>query len=113
MPSSKIEDSKNAEPWVLPLSGRLWEVIQERAKRRRIDCPFIFHQGGKKIGDIRKAWHTAVEKPDSNGFSFTTCAAARLATCRAPEFSKSSPCELPGTKRRPCIGVTGSSMRTS
>jgi len=23
MPSSKIEDSKNAEPWVLPLSGRL------------------------------------------------------------------------------------------
>ena len=81
MPSSKIEDSKNAEPWVLPLSGRLWEVIQERAKRRRIDCPFIFHQGGKKIGDIRKAWHTACRKAGLEGLlihDLGRCAARNL-----------------------------------
>jgi len=36
------------------------------AKRRRIDCPFVFHQG-KKIGDIRKAWHTACQKAGLEG----------------------------------------------
>src|SRR5262249_43363092 len=55
----KIEDSKNAEPWVLPLVGRLWEIVQERQRVRRLDCPFVFHDNGKKIGDFRKAWHTA------------------------------------------------------
>jgi integrase len=24
-----------------------------------LDCPHIFHHGGKRIGDFRKAWHTA------------------------------------------------------
>ena len=28
----KAEDSKNGEPWTLPLAGRLWEIIQERAE---------------------------------------------------------------------------------
>ena len=55
----KAEDSKNSEPWVLPLAGRLWEIIQERAKARRLDCVYVFHDDGKKIGDFRKAWQTA------------------------------------------------------
>ena len=38
----KAEDSKNGEPWVLPLAGRLWEIVQERAKARRLDCSFVF-----------------------------------------------------------------------
>src|SRR4030095_1324620 len=54
----KIEDSKNGEPCVCPLSGRLWEIIQDRAKARRLD-PFVFHHEGEKIGDFRKAWQTA------------------------------------------------------
>jgi integrase len=61
--------------------GRLWEVIQERAKRRRIDCPFVFHQGGKKIGDIRKAWHTACRKAGLEGLlihDLRRCAARNL-----------------------------------
>jgi integrase len=49
----KIEDSKNSEPWVLPLAGRLWEIIQERAKARRLDCVYVFHNDGQKIGDFR------------------------------------------------------------
>ena len=55
----KIEDSKNSEPWVLPLAGRLWEIIQQRAKARRLDCVYVFHDEGKKIGDFRKAWQSA------------------------------------------------------
>ena len=55
----KAEDSKNSEPWVLPLAGRLWEIIQERAKARRLDCVYVFHDKGKKIGDFRKSWQTA------------------------------------------------------
>jgi hypothetical protein len=55
----KIEDSKNDEQWVLPLEGRLWELIEERLKERRLDCPYVFHHDGKKIGDFRKAWQSA------------------------------------------------------
>jgi integrase len=55
----KADDSKNAEAWVLPFAGRVWEVIQERAKARRLDCRFVFHRDGKKIGDFRKAWQSA------------------------------------------------------
>ena len=32
----KIRDAKNKGPWTLPLSGRLWQIIQERAKVRRL-----------------------------------------------------------------------------
>ncbi len=39
----KAIDSKNKEAWVLPLAGRLWDLIQERAKSRRLDCVFVFH----------------------------------------------------------------------
>jgi integrase len=61
-----ISSSKNKEPWVLPLAGRLWEIIERRLEARRLDCPYVFHyRNGKKIGDIRKKWDKA-------------CAAAKL-----------------------------------
>lgn len=77
----KAEDSKNGEPWVLPLAGRLWEVIQERAKARRLDCPFVFHLDGKKIGDFRKVWKTACRKAGVDGLlihDLRRCAARNL-----------------------------------
>jgi len=55
----KIEDSKNAEPWLLPLDGRLWDIIKERHKERRLDIKLVFHNKGRGIGDVRKAWHSA------------------------------------------------------
>ena len=55
----KIADAKNKEPWILPLSGRLWEIVQERAKARRLDCPYVFHVNGKRIKDFRKTWWSA------------------------------------------------------
>ena len=36
----------------------LWELIQERAKARRLDCPHVFHDGGKKTR-LSKAWKAA------------------------------------------------------
>jgi len=55
----RIESSKNKEPWIVPLAGRLWEIIQEHLEDRRLDCRYVFHRDGKKIGDFRKAWQTA------------------------------------------------------
>jgi integrase len=55
----KSQDSKNREQWVLPLTGRPWELIEERQKERRLDCRYVFHRDGRKIGDFRKAWQTA------------------------------------------------------
>ena len=55
----KAEDSKNGESWTLPLAGRLWEIVETRLKARRLDCPYVFHDDGQKIGDFRKAWQSA------------------------------------------------------
>jgi integrase len=84
----KAEDSKNGEPWVLPLSGRLWEIIQQRAKARRLDCPYVFHQAGKKIGDFRKAWGTACKKAGLEGLlihDLRRCAARNLSRAGVSE----------------------------
>ena len=55
----KAEDSKNGESWTLPLAGRLWEIVETRLKARRLDCPYVFHDDGQKIGDFREAWQSA------------------------------------------------------
>jgi integrase len=57
-----ISSSKNKEPWVLPLAGQLWDVIERRVEQRRLDCPYVFHyRNGKQIGDFRKKWDKACE----------------------------------------------------
>src|SRR5262249_38426909 len=55
----KIRDARNKEPWILPLSDRRWAIVQERAKVRRLDCPYGFHVNGKRLNDFRKAWWSA------------------------------------------------------
>jgi integrase len=55
----RIENSKNKESRVLALTGRLWEMMEERVRERRLDCPYVFHDDGERIGDFRKAWYTA------------------------------------------------------
>lgn len=49
-------------PGNLPLNGRLLEIVQEQAKLRRPDCPYVFHHNGRKIGNYRKAWYSACGK---------------------------------------------------
>jgi integrase len=53
------ERSKTKEPRVIPLSPPLREVIKRRLRERRLDCPFVFHNGGRRIGDWRKSWWKA------------------------------------------------------
>jgi len=59
----RIESSKNKEPWVVPLAGELWDIVQGRLGERRLDCPYVFHyRNGKKVGDFKKSWKTACIK---------------------------------------------------
>ena len=84
----KAEDAKNGEPWVLPLAGRLWEIAQQRAKARRLDCPFVFHLDGKKIGDFRKAWKTACTNAGLRGLlihDLRRCAARNMSRAGVSE----------------------------
>jgi integrase len=78
----RIENSKNKEARVLPLTGRLWEVIQDRVRERRLDCLNVFHHGGQKIGDFKKAWKTACKRSGLEGtlvHDLRRCAARNLA----------------------------------
>jgi integrase len=51
----------------LPLSGRLLEIIKAQAELRRLDCPYVFHNNGRKVGDLRKSWHNATKKAELEG----------------------------------------------
>jgi integrase len=53
------EHSKNRHGRVLPLVGELELIIERRLSVRRLDCPYVFHTGGKRIGDFRKLWTKA------------------------------------------------------
>lgn len=55
------EHSKNAQGRVLPVVADVAAVIERRMQKRRLDCPQIFHRDGQRIGDFRKAWHTACD----------------------------------------------------
>ena len=72
------ELSKNGEPRVLPLTGALLEVIERRWRAREYKvgkkdtalAPFVFHRGGHRIVDIRKAWKAACEAAGLTGLLF-------------------------------------------
>jgi hypothetical protein len=53
------EHSKNKHGRVLPVEGELATIIGRRWQVRRLDCPYVFHRDGTRIGDFRKAWDRA------------------------------------------------------
>jgi integrase len=55
----RIENSKNKEARVLPLTGRLLELIEQRKTARRLSCPQVFHLNGRPVKEFRKSWRTA------------------------------------------------------
>jgi len=63
----RIENSKNKEARILPLTGRLLDLFQERHEERRLDCPYVFHHKGQKVGDFKKAWKTACKESKLTG----------------------------------------------
>ena len=96
----RIENSKNKESRILPLTGRLWEIVQQRAKERRLDCPFIFHTEGKRIGEFRKSWKRACKLSGLEGVivhDLRRCAARNLSRAGIPE---SVAMEITGHKTR-------------
>jgi len=84
----RIENSKNKEARILPLTGSLWEVIQDRAKLRRLDCPAVFHRDGHKIGEFKTSWATGCKKSGLKGtlvHDLRRCAARNLSRAGVPE----------------------------
>lgn len=64
----RAEQSKNKRPRVLPVdTGELAAIIERRQAARRLDCPYVFHQHGRRIGDFRKAWRTACKAVGMSG----------------------------------------------
>jgi integrase len=83
-----IENSKNKEPWIVPLAGRLWNIMQDRLRDRRLDCRYVFHWNGKKIGDFKKAWKTVCKKSGLGGtlvHDLRRCTARNLSRANVPE----------------------------
>jgi integrase len=65
--SLRPEVSKNKDGRPLPLRGELLEIIHRAHEKRRLDCPYVFHDDGEPIGDFRKAWKTAWKKAGLSG----------------------------------------------
>jgi integrase len=83
-----MENSKNGEARTLPLMGRLWDVIQERGRERRLDIPYVFHHRGRRIGSFCKAWRTACDAAKLGGViphDLRRCAAWNLSRAGVPE----------------------------
>jgi integrase len=55
--SRKNEKTKN--PRTLPLVGELREVMENRLKERRPECPYVFHRSGKPVKSFRRAFKAA------------------------------------------------------
>jgi len=84
----KIASSKNKEPWIVPLAGRLWDITQERLNERRLNCPFVFHRDGRKIGDFKKSWKTACKNSgleETLVHDLRRCTARNLSRANVPE----------------------------
>jgi integrase len=82
------KNSKNKEPRILPLTGRLWEIIEARLKDRRPGCPWLFHRNGKPIKDFRDAWEAACKASNLEGLlvhDLRRSAARNLSRAGVPE----------------------------
>jgi integrase len=55
----RIENSKTEERRLLPLTGRLLEIVRKRKALRRLNCCYAFHKNGTRIKEFRKTWKSA------------------------------------------------------
>jgi integrase len=74
----RLLTSKNGWGRVLPIDGKLWDLIEKRYAARQVHllngstelARLVFHVQGKPIGDFRKAWATACRKAGIPGKLF-------------------------------------------
>src|SRR5207302_9103556 len=63
--------TKNKKPLTLVLTGkRLLDVMRRRVALRRSDCPYVFHDRGKRLRDFRAVWQTAAKVVGLPGLLF-------------------------------------------
>jgi len=55
----RASQSKTKRGRVLVLRDELLALIIRRAEARRLDCPLVFHRGGKQVRDFRATWERA------------------------------------------------------
>jgi integrase len=53
---------KNRQPHAIPLEERPREIVQRLWTNRRLDCPYLFHRDGERLGNFKKAWAAACRK---------------------------------------------------
>jgi integrase len=72
----RAENSKNGKPRLLPLLGALTEIVERRWIKRRLDCTFVFHRGGRQIRSFSRVGNRLVKRSASL-ISFRMIAAKR------------------------------------
>lgn len=66
----RVATSKNRRPYEAVLLGDLLDLMVRRHEDRRLACPFVFHRGGRPIGDFRRAWSRACKAAGHGGRTF-------------------------------------------
>jgi integrase len=89
------ENSKNGEARTIPLEGELADLIERRQRARRIEkkgivtiSDYVFHDGGRRVGEFRKAWAAACRFASVPGRLFhdlRRCAARNLLAAGVPQ----------------------------
>jgi integrase len=111
----RIENSKNKEARILPLTGRLFEIIEQRKNERRLDCPYVFHLKGKRIKEFRKTWRAACvaagvgrleEIPDTKKKKYVGTIIHDLRRCAARNLSRA------GVREEVAMEITGHKTRS-
>ena len=54
--------AKTGHGRVLAVEGSIKDIVARRIAARRLGCEFIFHRGGRRMGEFRKTWKTACKK---------------------------------------------------
>jgi integrase len=96
----RIGNSKNKEAWILPLTGKLPELIEHRMIKRRLDCPYVFHRNGKPIRDFRGSSATACKNSGLVG-GRAGVVPHDLRRCAARNFSRA------GVREHVAMRITG------
>jgi integrase len=63
-------ETKNQEGRTVYLEPELLEMMKDLHRKRRLDCPYVFHLKGRKVGDFRVVWRRACREAGVPGMLF-------------------------------------------
>jgi integrase len=91
-------NSKNKTARVIPLTGRLLEIMERAHALRRLDCPYVFHRSGRRIGDFRKTWDTARQSAGHSTLRFHDLRRSGVTNMRRAGVEESTAMKVSGHK---------------